>query len=560
MANNPKLCSICDLRHLTKPSTTWCSECDQALCDECKEYHSLSRGTQNHETIGIDDYQSLAQSVNVYSSYCSTHNDKYQMYCQTHDSPLCLFCVEEHSECKDVIHLSKKTKDIKTSDTCKDTEQSLVDIDENIDKMEAEVKKNIEDFGEQKGSILANISRVRQEIKNHLDKLEESFRNEVTKIEDQSTRCMKDTLQMLDEKKSKGLKYQQQLQDMKKHASDLQTYLGLRQISFEIAKLESSFQSVIENGSLDKVSLTCSINESLNHITRSIQTFGTLGENKTSTSITYIRKKDKQAQIIGVDPKSIDDIKVKLRQQFDIDSKEIRGCDILPDKRLVFSDYNSSRKVIVITDTDGKQPITISLSPSNTFDMTCVDNNTVAVTSGTPNKGINIVDIESKTIKQTILTENACHGITHNNGLLFCCVEKKGIYRVDLKDSSVKHIIKRHLSNWSYVSSFNDKLYFTQKDDSIVTCCDIDGKTNWNFKDTSILNKPGGLTLDNEGNIYIVSRQNNSVVVLSPDGQQSRNLLPGSFDNPFVLKFDKDRNYLLITNENSTAFLLEIYT
>ncbi|CAG2200920.1 PML [Mytilus edulis] len=144
-------CSICDLRHFTNPSTAWCSECDQALCDECKEYHRVFRGTHNHETIGIDDYLSLTQSVNVYTSHCSTHKDKYQMYCQTHDIPLCLFCVEEHGECKNVIHLSKKTKEIKTSDSWMDTEQTLEDIAENIDKMEAEAKKECRRFWRTKG-------------------------------------------------------------------------------------------------------------------------------------------------------------------------------------------------------------------------------------------------------------------------------------------------------------------------------------------------------------------------------------------------------------------------
>ncbi|CAG2200919.1 unnamed protein product [Mytilus edulis] len=517
---NLRICSICDLRHLTKPSTSWCSECDQALCDECKEYHSLSRGTQNHETIGIDDYQSLSQSVTVYSSHCSTHNDKYQMYCQTHDTPLCLFCVEKHIECKDVIHLSKKTKDIKTSDTWKDTEQSLIDIDENIDIMETKVKQNIEEIGEQKGSILTNISRVRQEISNHLDKLEESFRNEVTKIEDQSTRNIKDTLQMLDEKKTERLKYQQQLQDMKMYASDLQTYLGLHQISSDIVKLESSLQSVIEKGSLDKVSLTCSINESLNDIARSIKTFGTIAETKVPTSITYIRQKDKQAQIIGVNPKSIDDIKMKLIQKFDINSKEISA-----------------------------------------FDVACIDNNTVAVTSGVSSQGINIIDINSKTIIQNIIAKSLCHGITHTNGFLFCCVEKHGIYRINLKDTNVKCIVECDISLWSYISSFNGKLYYCDKDKNTVTCCDIDGKLTWKFKNKSILVKPGGLTVDNNGYIYIVSRDHNSVVVLSPDGQQSRTHLSenSELNKPHALTFDKDRNKMLIANEGKTAFLFDIY-
>lgn len=117
MADNIKICTICDIRQLTKPSTKWCSECDQALCSSCTEYHSFSRTSQNHETIKIDDYQSLSQSHIVYTSHCSTHNDRYQIYCQTHDTPLCIFCIEEHSKCQDTIPLSKKTKDIKTSDT-----------------------------------------------------------------------------------------------------------------------------------------------------------------------------------------------------------------------------------------------------------------------------------------------------------------------------------------------------------------------------------------------------------------------------------------------------------
>lgn len=218
--------------------------------------------------------------------------------------------------------------------------------------METEVKNNIKHFGEQMNAILANISRFRQKINNHLEKLEDDFRNEVQKIEDNTSRRMQDTLQMFNNKNSERLKYQQQLQDMKKHASDLQTYLGLRQISSKIAKLESSLQSVIENGSLDKYSFVCSINDSLNDITSSIHTFGTTAGEKTLTHITYIRQKYKQAQIVGVSPKSVHDIKVKIRQKFEMNLEEIRGCDIFPDNRMVFSDY--CNKVIVITDTNGE--------------------------------------------------------------------------------------------------------------------------------------------------------------------------------------------------------------
>ncbi|CAC5408753.1 PLA2G [Mytilus coruscus] len=242
------------------------------------------------------------------------------MYCQTHGTPLCPFCVEEHSRFKDIIPLSKKTKDITTLDSIKDAEQSLDDLNENIRKMETVVKNHLEVLQEEKGSLQVNISQVRQKINNHLDKLEESFMNEVSKIEEQSTKSMQDT------------------------------------------------------------------------------------------------QKDKQAQIIGINPKSIHDIKSKLIEKFKITTLNTTGCDIFPDKRMVFSDYRTSRRVTVNTDQNGKQPYKIYLSASDLFDVMCINNNTIAVTTGTSNKGINIVDIESKTIKHNIPTEYRCHGITHYDG------------------------------------------------------------------------------------------------------------------------------------------------
>lgn len=202
-----------------------------------------------------------------------------------------------------------------------------------------------------------------------------------------------------------------------------------------------------------------------------------------------------------------------------------------------------------------------SLDPTDAFDVACMDNNTVAVTSGYNSKKINIVDIENKTITQSISTEFRCYGITYSEGFLYYCVDGKGIFMINLQDSSVKHIMKCDLSTWSYVSSFNDKLYYAQINENTVTCCDFDGKPNWTFQNDSILVKPGGLTIDNDGNIYIISRQHNSVVVISPDGQQSRTLISGQSElkTPTSLKFDKDSNHLLITNESKSAFLFDIY-
>lgn len=60
MATATKTCGVCELRHITKPPIVWCSECEEGLCTECQEHHSLSKGTRNHKVIPITEYSKLS--------------------------------------------------------------------------------------------------------------------------------------------------------------------------------------------------------------------------------------------------------------------------------------------------------------------------------------------------------------------------------------------------------------------------------------------------------------------------------------------------------------------
>ena len=41
MSSSPSFCGICDIRHMSKPSEVWCPDCDEGLCTECLDHHSL---------------------------------------------------------------------------------------------------------------------------------------------------------------------------------------------------------------------------------------------------------------------------------------------------------------------------------------------------------------------------------------------------------------------------------------------------------------------------------------------------------------------------------------
>jgi hypothetical protein len=55
---------------------------------------------------------------------------------------------------------------------------------------------------------------------------------------------------------------------------------------------------------------------------------------------------------------------------------------------------------------------------------------------------------------------------------------------LNLIDRSVSDIIN---SSMSYVATFGDKLYYTNCNTHTVTCCDLHGTTQWEFKNNCVL-------------------------------------------------------------------------
>ena len=91
-----------------------------------------------------------------------------------------------------------------------------------------------------------------------------------------------------------------------------------------------------------------------------------------------------------------------------------------------------------------------------------------------------------------------------------------------------------------------------------MTCCDLHGTTQWELKDDRVLQRPLGVSVDNDGNVYTVGFHSNNVVVISPDGQRHRQLLSSTDGpkSPRVLDYDKTTNRLLVVNNSSAAFCL----
>ena len=555
MATSTVACNVCSMGHIIKSSVVWCSECDEGFCTDCKEYHSLATATRDHVTITFDEYQKLPSFIVGINPLCDEHREKYQTYCKEHESVCCRKCVfTSHKNCKDLVPLEDVVDNVKNSSSVQEMEHLLDDLTKNIKTIIASGQDNLDMLNKTKAGIEKEINQIRLAINGYLDKLEKELLTKLQEASDSAKGQIMELVATLAENEKEILECQDNLQNIKTHATDLQTLLGLKQIEHEITKNERFVQSLIDNQKVSKTTLHCKINQTLQTLTTGVHCFGEVTTSITPCDITLVRRKDKQAQMMvaGVPARSISNICIKLKHQLTTGGNDITDCSILTGGKMAFINYIPA--FLLILNVDGSQERKISLRIRDVSGIACIDQNTVAVTSRSNNL-IQLVDLNTGKTVKFINTITTCSGITSTNGMLVFIAIGKGLRKVDLKDENIVEIVAFDAGIWSRVTSFNDRLYYTDSMGSEVVCCDINGTILWKFTDKSVLKTPRSVTVDDYGNIYVVCANPANVIVISPDGKEHRQLLSKAdrLENPRALHYDRQTRQLLVANAKTSV-------
>jgi DNA-binding beta-propeller fold protein YncE/gas vesicle protein len=473
--------------------------------------------------------------------------------------------LENHQDCKEVTVLENIIKNVKTSNMFNEIERLIDELIETIVNIRQNRETNASVVKEQKILVENEIRELRNKIDKHLEKLQEDVMMELTEAEKQVTEDTRELLVFLDEKQTKLTEHQTNIVNIKKYASDLQTCLAGKQIEKDVETQGTCLQSIFNSDSLIQTKLSYKIDSGLKTIANIIQRFGEVVVNSKPFELTFVRRKDKQAHMMVADlspPIPVENIQLKLKQRINIKGKCIRGCSLLPDGRMAMSCRQT--KTVSFINKDGEEYFKISRDKkrSCTFDTAYIKhNNSVAVSSGDGNnRCIAIIGIQRKKVITTISIDTDSYGMAVRGKSIYYCTQGNGLKMLNLSDNSVSDIISSSKANVNYVATSGEKLYYTHWYTDTVTCCNLDGTTQWDFKDERVLRGAVGISVDNDGNVYVVGYNSNNVVVISPDGQYHRQLL--SFKNglvtPSALDYDKSTERLLVVNQSSTAFLFDV--
>ncbi|CAG2246605.1 unnamed protein product [Mytilus edulis] len=488
MASNWSLCGVCVNRQITKSSIVWCSDCEEGLCGNCKEHHSIAKETKSHETVSITEYEKLPTKGLQIDPVCKLHHEKYELFCKKHDCPCCKKCVKSHNDCRGLTDINEIIKHVKTSSAFCEIEQTLMEVTENIKRLSTNRKENLKTLKDQKKEIEAEINQMRTKINRHLDKLQDDFIKELMAVEQKESIKIKKNLNYSQKRRKKrSLKYKKTLLVLNRMRPNFKLFNHERYRK-DIAVGENFIES---------------------EITASVQEFGEINVSSDPCDFTIQKRKDRQAQImVALSTRNIDNLTVTLQKRIKTELSDVRGCAQLPGE--------------------------------------C--------------KEISIVDLNNHKLKKSLAVNSFNHGVVYKDEHLIYCAREKGLQMISINDDSITNVTNSNLPYYAYVTTFGDKLFYTKFDNDSVTCCDYKGNTIWTFRDISVLSAPLGISVDNDGCVYVVGFDSNNVVVISPDVQRCRQFLSreDGLSGPQVLHYDQSTNQLIVANRANHAFLFDV--
>ncbi|XP_071141806.1 uncharacterized protein [Mytilus edulis] len=441
-----------------------------------------------------------------------------------------------------------------------EVEQILVQMLKNVQRICNDITKNLKCLQDQRVEIERDINQTRKMINDHLHKIQDKILKELYANEENESKKITLLLCEIEDIENGISDLQGNQNNIRQHASELQTFLALKHIEKEVSDKEEFIQSVLKNEDMKIKTLALEVNKDMQNICRA-DCFGFVSVESKSCKVVIDSYKNKEAEMAPiVISKCIDDIVLSNKMEINLKSSgDVRGCAILPNGLMMFCEYYN--QMFFGLNSNGTDEFEIRLD-TTAFDMAYIEGkHTIAVTSGYTGNRIHIINLNSRRRTRSIKTNAFTYGITLNKNVLVFCKSGKGKMEVPFNmfnGVSEKTLVQLNMPHYSYVAVHGDNMYYTNKENHSVSCFDIHRNLKWEFKDTHNLQYPQGISVDNNGNVYVASRDTHSVVIISPDGKCCRTIL-SSRDGlriPRALHFEPTSNKLLVANETKFTFYL----
>ncbi|CAG2226611.1 unnamed protein product [Mytilus edulis] len=545
-------CGPCTFDDVTKDARRWCTDCEEGLCEDCENIHRRSKASRNHKVISIDDYQKI-ENVSI-SQVCEQHGENLEWFCKSHDEVLCVVCVpSKHKACSDVIPINVNAANARQSSALSNLEDTIEKTLSNVKQCIRNRESATKELEKQELEVKTMVLETKAKINDHLDKLQEKLLHELRSTVQTCKSKYTKILRKLESTEEMLKKLRDQTLHMKQFSSDVQVFLGIRQVNRQLVHEVESIKTEI--GAAKDYELKVSIDSLIVKLSNEVEEFGKIMVSETATNLDIRDSKFDQAQIeINVpNSRNIFDIKLQLIKSFQMTSEHklnVSGCLVLPNGNLLMA--NATKEYHLKEYNDRGEHIRDIRVSDQPYAIAMIDFDRIVVSYGGA-LFIEIRHINTFNVEKKISLQNNCWGVSHADGKLYV-VHGDSVQVLDLSGQNLKTIktVSNHISR---ICASRDRIIYSDWDNDKVYCCNLNGTKLLQLKKNIIF--PRDITEDNYHNVFVVGYTSNNLTIVGQDGENSKTLLTESdgLRQPRTVFYDKAKRLLVICNDGGKVLL-----
>lgn len=536
------ICQPCLETGKNRSAASWCLQCNDPLCNDCKRHHQVLKATKHHDILSLDEYKSVSKVMDNVSSTCTRHsgNNQFTYFCRSHDEPLCTSCREtDHKSCLDVGKLEDFASNVKSSFLCEDLHGRVSKTLENLKSLPQDIKSKLHGIDTEGRNLKTLVLKTTENAVKHIKSLEKSILAEYAKVSEQEQTKLRRVEESIADKKSKVESILKTLNDVIPKMSDVQAFLTVTQISRDQRKEEIFLEEYHTNNA--SLSVNINLSEQILGI-ENIPSFGSLKVKRSPPKSPFPGSCNKQSPVeisykvvatLGLVP--IEN-KMKVTDIKELDKNVFVMTDSVSKKIIT---YNSKDKIQREYEV-GREPDCIAV----------IDCKTIAFVN--EHRHIGILDMQSATILNSFDMEDHVEGLTIAENKMIVNCRRMGLRFFSVFGQCIGGI--PGITGEFYLhATRSGRIIFSDQVKDTLTCVSIDGRKIFSIQEQ--MNQPYGIASDQNDNIYVVSISSSSILKISPDGLKKTQIMTAKdgLETPFVLALLRDNSMLIANNSGQSV-------
>ncbi|XP_076108918.1 uncharacterized protein LOC143076912 isoform X2 [Mytilus galloprovincialis] len=537
-----KCCGICSRRRRSTEAVMYCTDCEDALCADCEDFHGSMKTFDTHHIIDINVFKGEPFIIN---KSCKVHTDMVlEYYCTDHDILCCRSCMASaHRSCEKLLPIEVSAKGVKSSTMYEEIAKDVTTLYSAINELQGTQRHGMANL---KASKMAIKEDVKAKLQKLIQEIEAALMSEIDKLHTDLSNEANDNLDKISDQKQKIQNITEQFESVSKHGSESQIFMLIYNVKEELNCSANDFQELMS--AQKDVSLSFEVFDSQ----AIMKSFGSVEIKETSLDINYKPFKLQQAQFLKHQRKL--PTKFELDVKFKVAGSYLVGIGVTKDNRLFLCNWNGST-LFVMSD-KGKQLARVQMDGKQWGIAMEEDKNTAWVTLP-DQQSVQAVDLDTMKKGRLIKLPCTCYGITIIDDQIAVGGDGK-IYILSKTGDVQKTLDVDLFAVYSISVGQKHQLYYAQADigKSKLKYIGLDGTVTSVFTEDS--HGVIGINSDGIGNAYFLECDDSNLKLFSFEDKSIKTLLTSAegLNSPFDIAFSKDWSKLFISNHTAGEILV----